>query len=282
MSYCRKHHYDLVHISNHAVQQQVAQVGKNATSAHIWIGLRYTCNFNFWFWTSSASACYLNWAPGQGSDSEYGCGVAGAVEATGGQQWVGLPETEALNFICATCAGWAQQAAGVQCRRAFWDAFSPQRSPFHLCFLTLRHADIGKTATAKPPRFRPELTRDIIGRALLEYSCWPPLLALNFIRPRKPYVACRRARSQPWAARVMRTLIRSTLFTHGLPFACWPPGQGPLFFLTLRPPECRPRPDRPLPSLTWPSLAGRRHPQTLTFLSAPLSFKKKKKKSMGT
>lgn len=105
MTYCRKHHNDLVHISNQDVQRRAAEVARNATSAHVWIGLRYTCNFNFWFWTSSASACYLNWARGQGSDREYGCGVTGAIEATGGQQWVGLSETEALNFICAACAG---------------------------------------------------------------------------------------------------------------------------------------------------------------------------------
>lgn len=105
MTYCRKHHIDLVHINNQDIQRQAAEVARNATSAHVWIGLRYTCNFNFWFWTSPTSACYLNWAPGQGLDREYGCGVAGAIEATGGQQWVGLSETEALNFICAACTG---------------------------------------------------------------------------------------------------------------------------------------------------------------------------------
>lgn len=105
MTYCRKHHVDLVHINNPDIQRQAAEAARNATSAHVWIGLRYACNFNFWFWTSSTSACYLNWAPGHGLDREYGCGVTGAVEATGGQQWVGLSEAEALNFICAACTG---------------------------------------------------------------------------------------------------------------------------------------------------------------------------------
>lgn len=109
MTYCREHYVDLVHISTQDVQERVAEMAKNATSPQVWIGLRYTCNFNFWFWASSASGCYLNWAPGQGSDRIYDCGATGAVEATGRQQWVGLPETEKLNFICTACAGWVQR-----------------------------------------------------------------------------------------------------------------------------------------------------------------------------
>ncbi|XP_044214060.1 macrophage mannose receptor 1 [Thunnus albacares] len=105
MSYCREHHFDLVYITSRDIQKKVAEKARNATSAHVWLGLRYTCNFDFWFWTSSATGCYQNWAPGQGSGVKYDCGVTGAIEATGRQQWVGLPETEKLNFICHACAG---------------------------------------------------------------------------------------------------------------------------------------------------------------------------------
>lgn len=105
MSYCREHHIDLVHITTKDIQETVAEKAKNATSPHVWLGLRYTCNFDFWFWISSTTGCYLNWAPGQGSEGKYNCGFTGAIEATGRQQWVGLPETEKLNFICSTCAG---------------------------------------------------------------------------------------------------------------------------------------------------------------------------------
>lgn len=66
MTYCRKHHVNLVHITNQDVQEKVAAVAKNSTSMHVWIGLRYTCQFNIWFWISSAPSCYQNWAPGQG------------------------------------------------------------------------------------------------------------------------------------------------------------------------------------------------------------------------
>lgn len=105
MSYCREHHTDLVYINTKGVQEKVAEMARNATSSHVWLGLRYTCNFNFWFWTGSSTDCYQNWAPGQGSQGEYGCGVTGAIETTGRQQWVGLSETEKQNFICHACAG---------------------------------------------------------------------------------------------------------------------------------------------------------------------------------
>lgn len=103
MSYCREHHIDLVHISSKDVQEKVAEKAKNASSLHVWLGLRYTCEFKFWFWTTSSFGCYQNWVPGQGYEGKYGCGVSGAIEATRGQQWVGLPETEKLNFICSAC-----------------------------------------------------------------------------------------------------------------------------------------------------------------------------------
>ncbi|KAM9308999.1 C-type mannose receptor 2-like [Pholidichthys leucotaenia] len=105
LSYCRKHHNGLVHITNQHSQYIAAEVAKNATSPYVWLGLRYTCEFKFWFWTKSTSGCYQNWVPGQGSERTYDCGVSGAIMATGGQQWVGLPETEKLNFICTDSDG---------------------------------------------------------------------------------------------------------------------------------------------------------------------------------
>ncbi|XP_051813001.1 uncharacterized protein LOC127536489 [Acanthochromis polyacanthus] len=105
MSYCREHHIDLVHITTEDIQHKAAEKAKNATTGRVWLGLRYTCNFKFWFWTKSTLGCYQNWVEGEGPDVEYECGVSGAIEATGRQQWVGLNETEELNFICYTCAG---------------------------------------------------------------------------------------------------------------------------------------------------------------------------------
>lgn len=105
MSYCREHFIDLVYITSKEIQDKVAVKVKNATSAHVWLGLRYTCAFKFWFWTGSASSCYQNWMAGQGPEGVHECGTSGAIKTTGWQQWVGLPETEELNFICSACGG---------------------------------------------------------------------------------------------------------------------------------------------------------------------------------
>ncbi|XP_055780455.1 macrophage mannose receptor 1-like [Salvelinus fontinalis] len=105
LSYCREHHVDLVSITTELLQYWVTERAANATSSHVWVGLRFTCSFHFWFWIRSDAGCYQNWAPGHGSDSQQDCGIAGAVETTGRQQWVSLEENQRLNFICYKCSG---------------------------------------------------------------------------------------------------------------------------------------------------------------------------------
>ncbi|XP_051722535.1 macrophage mannose receptor 1 isoform X2 [Ctenopharyngodon idella] len=103
VSYCRKHHVDLVSIHSEELQERAAGRAIQASTSHVWLGLRYTCTFNFWFWIKNREAgCYQNWASGHGHD--YECGLSGAMESTGGHRWVGRPESERLNFICQLCA----------------------------------------------------------------------------------------------------------------------------------------------------------------------------------
>ncbi|XP_014822714.1 PREDICTED: cell wall protein DAN4-like isoform X1 [Poecilia mexicana] len=103
LSFCREHYVDLVQITSEAIQDKVAEKARSSTSPHVWLGLRYTCNFNFWFWTSSTAGCYQNWQPGEGPERATQCGESAAIKSTGRQQWVSLPETQELNFICQTC-----------------------------------------------------------------------------------------------------------------------------------------------------------------------------------
>lgn len=105
LGYCRDHHIDLISVTSEVIHKWVARKAANATSPYVWLGLRFTCTFNFWFWIQSDSGCYENWAPGHEPDGQQDCGIVGAIEATGGQQWVSQPETEKLNFICSTCPG---------------------------------------------------------------------------------------------------------------------------------------------------------------------------------
>ncbi|RVE62543.1 hypothetical protein OJAV_G00158180 [Oryzias javanicus] len=105
LTYCQKHYVDIVVINSKDIQDKVAEIAQNATSQYVWLGLRYSCTFQFWFWIGTTPSCYQNWMPGQGPEMVYECGASGAVEATGRQQWTGLAETEELNFICSGNGG---------------------------------------------------------------------------------------------------------------------------------------------------------------------------------
>ncbi|XP_042257163.1 C-type mannose receptor 2-like [Thunnus maccoyii] len=60
--YCRENHRDLVSITNLHQQSWVKERAKKADSPYIWLGLRYTCTLDFWFWVSDEVVSYKNWA----------------------------------------------------------------------------------------------------------------------------------------------------------------------------------------------------------------------------
>ncbi|XP_030635255.1 macrophage mannose receptor 1-like [Chanos chanos] len=102
LNYCREHHVDLVSVHSEKIQKWVMKRVEKASTAHVWLGLRYSCTLGFWFWVSGESSCYQNWAPGNGTVVEE-CvneGRTGAVESGGNKEWISFSETERLNFIC--------------------------------------------------------------------------------------------------------------------------------------------------------------------------------------
>uniref|UniRef100_A0A8B9H6C7 C-type lectin domain-containing protein n=1 Tax=Astyanax mexicanus TaxID=7994 RepID=A0A8B9H6C7_ASTMX len=102
LRYCRENHVDLVSVHSEEIQLWVKDVAQNASTDHVWLGLRHTCTLSFWFWVGGESFCYDNWAPGNGTEGEDCSPVerTGAVQAGEDQQWVSLPENQPLNFIC--------------------------------------------------------------------------------------------------------------------------------------------------------------------------------------
>ncbi|KAL2078887.1 hypothetical protein ACEWY4_024631 [Coilia grayii] len=98
LQYCREHHVDLVSVSSEQIQRWVEGWAKGASSPHVWLGLRYSCNLGFWSWVNGVTVYYDNWA----SDAEREQGCARSVGAVGreGGQWVSLSDTNKLNFIC--------------------------------------------------------------------------------------------------------------------------------------------------------------------------------------
>ncbi|XP_042566467.1 secretory phospholipase A2 receptor-like, partial [Clupea harengus] len=102
LQYCRERHVDLVSVTSEQIQRWVRGRVKEASSAHVWLGLRHSCNLGFWFWVNGETVCYSNLAPETGQDCQ--SARVGAVESgrDGKGEWVVRPETEPLNFICTT------------------------------------------------------------------------------------------------------------------------------------------------------------------------------------
>ncbi|XP_029626202.1 macrophage mannose receptor 1-like isoform X2 [Salmo trutta] len=99
--HCRDLDMELVSAHNQSIQHWVQQRAKMASSLFVWLGLRYTCTLDFWFWVNGEESCYHNWANGEGyNTSKEQCGNTGAIQRDGGQ-WVGKAENERFNFICS-------------------------------------------------------------------------------------------------------------------------------------------------------------------------------------
>ncbi|XP_078101240.1 C-type mannose receptor 2-like [Sander vitreus] len=94
--YCRAHHHDLVSITNLDEQRWVQERAKMASTQYLWLGLRYTCTLDLWFWVTDETVCYTNWGPGQPEDD---CTTAGAMNRQG--TWVKKHDDHQLNFICS-------------------------------------------------------------------------------------------------------------------------------------------------------------------------------------
>ncbi|KAK2913278.1 hypothetical protein Q8A67_001677 [Cirrhinus molitorella] len=63
---------------------------KQASTAAVWLGLRYSRILGIWYWVSGEAVCYQNWAPGNGTSEEH-CETAvrsGAVQSGGDQRWI--------------------------------------------------------------------------------------------------------------------------------------------------------------------------------------------------
>ncbi|XP_053332765.1 uncharacterized protein LOC128506371 [Clarias gariepinus] len=82
---------------------------------HVWLGLRYDCIQRIWFWVFGSMICYQDWAPGNRMWNT-DCSQekrSGAVQSGEKQQWIDLPESSQLHFICSTMPGHSQLNLGT-------------------------------------------------------------------------------------------------------------------------------------------------------------------------
>ncbi|KAL3063401.1 hypothetical protein OYC64_003047 [Pagothenia borchgrevinki] len=95
LDYCRANHSDLVSITDSHQQRWVEKRAKMADTEFVWLGMRYTCTLDLWFWVIDRLVCYHNWAQQEKTE---GCDRATAMERDG--KWYKKADNEKFNFIC--------------------------------------------------------------------------------------------------------------------------------------------------------------------------------------
>ncbi|XP_039465906.1 secretory phospholipase A2 receptor-like [Oreochromis aureus] len=96
LDYCRESHRGLVSITNRYQQRWAEVRAKNASSPFVWLGLRYSCTLDLWFWVNDELVCYEKWSKNRKTEE---CGSAVGMER-GQHEWVSQSENEKYNFIC--------------------------------------------------------------------------------------------------------------------------------------------------------------------------------------
>lgn len=98
LEYCRDKHDDLVSITNLHQQRWVEKFMKdvNSTWTSVWLGLRYTCTLDLWFWVNDKLVCYQNWDLNNGKNE---CYLAVGMSRSS-FRWTKTPTTQPSNFMC--------------------------------------------------------------------------------------------------------------------------------------------------------------------------------------
>ncbi|XP_022609150.1 fucolectin-5-like isoform X2 [Seriola dumerili] len=96
LHYCRDNDMDLASILDEKDQVWAELEAKKANSPHVWLGLRYTCTLDFWFWIEDHDLNY-NCFKGEKVNE---CGMSVAMDVKGEHFWSSKPDTEKFNFIC--------------------------------------------------------------------------------------------------------------------------------------------------------------------------------------
>ncbi|XP_014827212.1 PREDICTED: secretory phospholipase A2 receptor-like [Poecilia mexicana] len=95
LNHCRTHHHDLVTITNMDDQRWIQEKVKEASTDYVWMGLRFNCTLNFWFWVCPGMTTF-NISDGATDD----CNISGCMDVRGQHRWFNKNATEEFNFIC--------------------------------------------------------------------------------------------------------------------------------------------------------------------------------------
>uniref|UniRef100_A0A3B5LCM9 C-type lectin domain-containing protein n=1 Tax=Xiphophorus couchianus TaxID=32473 RepID=A0A3B5LCM9_9TELE len=101
LTYCRdreERNDDLVTITNMDGQRWIQEKVKNASTPFVWLGLRFNCFKNIWFWVCKEKISYQNSTSAGWMNN---CNTSGAMQAGGEHRWFQRNDTEELNFLCS-------------------------------------------------------------------------------------------------------------------------------------------------------------------------------------
>ncbi|KAA8591509.1 fucolectin-1 [Etheostoma spectabile] len=96
--YCRDRDMDLASIVGEETQVWADLEARKAETPFVWLGLRYTCTLNFWFWVDDQRLTFNHWAPDSKTEE---CDMSVAMEKQKDHFWYSKPDNEMFNFICA-------------------------------------------------------------------------------------------------------------------------------------------------------------------------------------
>uniref|UniRef100_A0A8C9X751 C-type lectin domain-containing protein n=1 Tax=Sander lucioperca TaxID=283035 RepID=A0A8C9X751_SANLU len=96
--YCRDNGMDLASIVDEDTQVWAELEARKADTPFVWLGLRYTCTLNFWFWVDDQHLEFNRWAPNSKIEE---CDMSVAMDRKEDHLWYSKLDNETFNFICA-------------------------------------------------------------------------------------------------------------------------------------------------------------------------------------
>ncbi|XP_069054026.1 macrophage mannose receptor 1-like isoform X2 [Lepisosteus oculatus] len=99
LDHCRRNSSYLLAITSDEEQSYAVEEARSAESSLVWLGLRQSRIFGFWFWVNGQPLNYQKWGTGGGNQSTSNS-YCGALDRDGGGSWTNRDCEKKLSFIC--------------------------------------------------------------------------------------------------------------------------------------------------------------------------------------